>query len=639
MMGLPLRLSVLLAPALFYLPSVLPQSASPGSQAAAQEQRPGPPGTIRVQVRLIPVDVTVTDAHGRPVTDLKPEDFQILENGRLQEIRHFSVQTYSETAAAPSQPGEARLAPTADFAPRTARTFLILMGRGRYQTPFQCVDALIRFIREGLLPQDRVALFAYNRATDFTTDHEQIVQVLERYKQMHDEIESWLESRFSGLTAVYASKEIPKSFQKDIDKIFAGPEELASRQVPPGRMTEEGKLVKDWERTAGILLAGAGRSAETDMRKTVADSMAEEAKQSGDATLAVAAAQFNSLLTFDKLEMDSILLWMPFDQFAPKAAGSFQDMQNIYTCIEYLRYVSGEKHLLFLSDKGLLFPSGRTDFDKNIAAIANDARVAIDSFQTGGVFADPDRYPNKGQAVTLEEPIPPLAESDASWSQTFMISSMRTVSQLTGGTVSVYQDIGKTLDRINESSRVVYLLGYYPTNERWDGRYREINVKVNRPGVKVSFRHGYFARDRLEPFDMEAFISFNRITAAGGYEKEINDLPFDLKAVKAKDQWGQQQVNVGLQIDCAKIGFDMLAGRHSSKLRVTIFQGDPKGNYLGADWKMVTFRLLEGTFQQCTQSGIPVSIEVPLRHSKAILKVIVYDLKGDKVGSQLCKVK
>jgi hypothetical protein len=49
--------------------------------------------------------------------------------------------------------------------------------------------------------------------------------------------------------------------------------------------------------------------------------------------------------------------------------------------------------------------------------------------------------------------------------------------------------------------------------------------------------------------------------------------------------------------------------------------------------------LLEGTFQQCTQSGIPVSIEVPLRHSKAILKVIVYDLKGDKVGSQLCKVK
>jgi len=638
MMRLPACLLLLLCTALFCLPPAAPQNASPGSQTP-QDQRPGPPGTIRVQVRLIPVDVSVTDARGLPVTDLKQEDFRILENGRLQEIRHFSMQTYDETAAAPTQISATRVVPTADFAPRTARTFLILMGRGRYQTPFKSVDALIRFIRDGLLPQDRVALFAYNRATDFTTDHEQIIQVLERYKLMHEKIESWLESRFSGLTAVYASKEIPKSFQKDIDKIFAGPEELASRQVPPGRMNEEGKLVKDWERAAGILLADAGKSAETDMRKGVADDMAAEAKESGDAGLAAVAAEFNNLLTFDALEKDSVLLWMPFDQFAPKAAGSFQDMQNIYTCIEYLRYVSGEKHLLFLSDKGLLFPSGRTDYDKNIAAIANDARVAIDSFHTGGVFADADRYPNKGQMVTLEEPIPTLPDSQASWNQTFMISSMRTVSQLTGGTVSVYEDIGKALNRINESSRFVYLLGYYPTNERWDGKYREIDVKVNRPGIKVSFRHGYFARDRLQPFDMEAFISFNRITAAGGYEKEINDIPFDLKAVKGRDLWGQAYVDVGLNIGCAKIGFDLLDGRHSSKVRVTIFQGDPKGNYLGADWKYVTFRLLEDTYLQCMQSGIPVSIQVPLRHSKAILKVIVYDLKGDKVGSQLCKVK
>jgi VWFA-related protein len=634
-----MRLLLILILALSGLPSILPQSTSSSSQAPVQEQRPGLPGTIRVQVRLIPVDVVVTDARGRPVTDLKQEDFQILENGRLQEIRHFSVQTYTATAAAPAQVEVARPVPTADFVPRTARTFLILMGRGRYQTPFKSVDALIRFIQDDLLPQDRVAVFAYNRATDFTSNHQQIVQVLERYKQMHEKIESWLESRFSGLAAIYASKDIPKSFQKDIDKIFVDSEGLVSRQVPPGRMTEEGKLVRDWDRAAGILLADAGKSAEASMRKAVADNMAEEAKQTGDAELAAAAAQFNSLLTFDTLEKDSILLWMPFDQFAPKAAGSFQDMQNIYTCIEYLRYVSGEKHLLFLSDKGLLFPSGRTDYDKNIAAIANDARVAIDTFQTGGVFADTGRYPNKGQIVTLEEPIPPPAESDETWSQTFMISSMRTVSQLTGGTTSVYEDIGKALDRINETSLVQYLLGYYPIDERWDGRYREINVKVNRPGLKVSFRHGYFARDRLQPFDMEAFISFNRITAAGGYEREINDIPFNIKAVKAKDEWGQPQVNVGLQIDCTKIGFNMLDGRHSSKLRVTIFQGDPKGNYLGADWKFVTMRLLEDTYQQCMQSGIPVSIEVPLKHSKAILKVIVYDLKGDKVGSQLCKVK
>jgi VWFA-related protein len=587
----------------------------------------------------VPVDVTVADSRGRPVTDLKQEDFQLFENGRPQEIRHFLLQNYSTTASGAGQATGSNVSSVPGVTPNTARTFLVLMGRGRFQTPFKSVDALIRFIQNELLPQDRVALFAYNRATDFTTDHGKIVQVLERYKTMHEKIESWLELRFSGLTAVYASKQIPKGFQKDIDKIFADPAGLASRQVPPGRMAEDGSIVNDWERAASMLLTASDRAAETTLRKDLADDMAADAINTGDLASLEAAWQFQELLAMEAMEMDSVLLWLPFNQFAPKAAGSFQDMQNIYTCIEYLRYVSGEKHLLFLSDKGLLFPSGRVDHDKNIAAIANDARVVIDTFLTGGVFEDANRYSNKGRTINLGEPILPAEESEESWSHTFMLSSMRTVSQLTGGRTSAYEDIGKALSRINETSRAQYLLGYYPRDTNWDGAYREIGVKVNRPGVKVYFRRGYFARDRLQPVDMEAFISFNRITAAGGYEREISDIPFDIKAVKTRDEWGEQLVEVGLKIDCSKIGFDIADGRYSSKLRVTIFQGDSKGNYLGADWKFVTLRLLDGTYQQFMNSGIPVSIMVPLLHSKAILKVIVYDMKGDRVGSQLCKVK
>ena len=53
---------------------------------AGQVQAPTPPGTIRVRVRLVPVDMTVTDSLGRPVTNLKRKDFRIFENGREQEI-------------------------------------------------------------------------------------------------------------------------------------------------------------------------------------------------------------------------------------------------------------------------------------------------------------------------------------------------------------------------------------------------------------------------------------------------------------------------------------------------------------------------------------------------------------------------
>jgi Ca-activated chloride channel family protein len=47
------------------------------------------PMTLRVDVALVTVDVEVTDANERLVTTLSKEDFQIREDGLLQEIRSF----------------------------------------------------------------------------------------------------------------------------------------------------------------------------------------------------------------------------------------------------------------------------------------------------------------------------------------------------------------------------------------------------------------------------------------------------------------------------------------------------------------------------------------------------------------------
>ena len=46
--------------------------------------------TLKVDVQLVNVQVSVTDRHGRVVPDLKKEDFLIEEDGRRQEIRNFA---------------------------------------------------------------------------------------------------------------------------------------------------------------------------------------------------------------------------------------------------------------------------------------------------------------------------------------------------------------------------------------------------------------------------------------------------------------------------------------------------------------------------------------------------------------------
>jgi hypothetical protein len=57
--------------------------------------------TIRVNTRLVLVDVVVTDRKGQPVTGLKPEDFVLEENGKKQKISTF---TTPEDTAKPRRP-------------------------------------------------------------------------------------------------------------------------------------------------------------------------------------------------------------------------------------------------------------------------------------------------------------------------------------------------------------------------------------------------------------------------------------------------------------------------------------------------------------------------------------------------------
>jgi hypothetical protein len=67
-----------------------------------------------------------------------------------------------------------------------------------------------------LLPQDRVAVLAYDRATDFTTNHDQISQLIERLRRSNERIEALLAQRFSGLAAVYGSRGMPPALQTEI---------------------------------------------------------------------------------------------------------------------------------------------------------------------------------------------------------------------------------------------------------------------------------------------------------------------------------------------------------------------------------------------------------------------------------------
>jgi hypothetical protein len=79
-------------------------SPSPTPQTS-QTQKPEDVDVVRITTNLVQVDAVVTDKSGKVVTDLKPEEVQIFEDGRQQKITHFSYYVAeSPSAEKPTKP-------------------------------------------------------------------------------------------------------------------------------------------------------------------------------------------------------------------------------------------------------------------------------------------------------------------------------------------------------------------------------------------------------------------------------------------------------------------------------------------------------------------------------------------------------
>ena len=225
---------------------------------AQQPQQPTP--TFRTRTSLRAIEVRVVDQRGRPIDGLRQEDFSIEEEGKPQTIKLFTP--FDPTAAPPDAAGLPALVRAGtrpdDLLPSTRRVFLIVLGRGNLQSPSKGIDGMIHLVRN-LLPQDLVAVMAWNRATPFTTDHAQIAAMLERYREGHQRVEAMLAQHFSGLAAIYGNRDIPASLTKDIDAVLLGPDAPPTHTVlPSGASTAaiDARVRRDTD--AQVLQSGLG---------------------------------------------------------------------------------------------------------------------------------------------------------------------------------------------------------------------------------------------------------------------------------------------------------------------------------------------------------------------------------------------
>jgi VWFA-related protein len=78
------------------------------------------------------------------------------------------------------------------------------------------------------------------------------------------------------------------------------------------------------------------------------------------------------------------------------------------------------------------------------------------------------------------------------------LEALHGLATATDGTMTETNDLAGELKKIADDLSDYYLLGYYSTNAKTDGKFRRITVRVRRPGVAVRARRGYLALTEAE---------------------------------------------------------------------------------------------------------------------------------------------
>jgi VWFA-related protein len=214
--------------------------------------------------------------------------------------------------------------------------------------------------------------------------------------------------------------------------------------------------------------------------------------------------------------------------------------------------------------------------------------------------------------------------------------SLRVLSEQTGGFAIVNQnDFTTGFERIIEQNSSYYVLGYYPTNEKRDGRFRKIDVRVARPGVKVQARNGYTAAkgkpagaaaktDAKVPPDIIDALA-NPIPAPG-VGLSIFAAPFSGPGAKAS-------VALSVEFAPATLRFAEQGGKFNEDIELHVLAIDASGKMQDGGPTTVPLRLSAGTHAAVAETGFRVLRRLTVPPGRYQIRVAAKESNGGAIGT------
>lgn len=403
------------------------------------KSEPQEPEKIVVERSEVVLDAVVRDKKGRPVTNLSGNDFEIYEDGARQQIDSFRLITRGPLKNATtdeqrpiSQPVKTAKAATAIPLPAVENrpgAVALVFDRLAPDARARAHAAALAYIEQGLGPNDYVGVFRMDQSLIAVQTFTNDVQLI---RQAIDQVAR------SGMS-VYISAE------KEIAKLWELHDDLKRRGPSFELMFNEMRI------------------------RTAQD--------------------------FERIERDQQGYFTP---------------NSLLALIDGMGTLSGRKALVLFSE-GIAIPSSAAARFRSVISNANRANVSIYTVDAAGLRAESADAETATaikrigtirveQATDADEPSGPLSHPmtrDLERNEDLMRrtpeGTLRQLAGETGGTsISSTNDAGSRLRQVNEDLHSYYLLSYTPRNPDYDGRFRQINLRVARAGMDVQARKGYY---------------------------------------------------------------------------------------------------------------------------------------------------
>ena len=160
-------------------------TASPTPQADTDD-------VVKITTALIQLDVSVTDKKGNVITDLRPDEIEIYENGEKQKITRFSfvsnVRSTETRAATKVEKGQVSPPPTAVRPEQVKRTVALVVDdlALSFRSTYSVRQTLRKFVDEQMRDGDLVAIIrtggGIGALQQFTTDKRQLYAAIEKVR-------------------------------------------------------------------------------------------------------------------------------------------------------------------------------------------------------------------------------------------------------------------------------------------------------------------------------------------------------------------------------------------------------------------------------------------------------------------------